>query len=214
MRKSLNVALAVTALVTASMSMADEVNGIQYNSIDLAYGSGSLEGGSGASRLVFDRFSGMGINATYRADNFLISGTYQSAKSDGVTSNGVATNIKTELKVTTLGLGYRFAISPGFDLVPSVTHTSQKTTLKRSGVADSSTNNSGNSIDLTAYNKLTESLQSNVGFSRNSSEENTISAGLLFKLNKNWGLRAGYSHSTGADSLKSSQTTVGVSYLY
>ena len=212
--KTKKLATAAVSIFIASFATAQEVNGIQYNSIDVGYGSVSLEGGSGSDKIVLDRMTGTGFSGTYRVDNVLIGGSYNVAKSDGLTIGSTHYTASTELNSTTFGLGYRFGISSGFDLVPSLSHTSQKVTLKRSGAADSNTNSSANTVALTAYNKLTDSLQSNVGFSRNSAEENTISAGLLYKLNKNWGVRGSYGYTTGADSLKVTQTIVGISYLY
>jgi len=214
MLKTKKIATAAASMLIATIAMSQEINGIQYNSIDIGYGSASLESGSGSSKIVMDRMKGSGASGTYRVDNVLIGAGYQSAKSDGLTIGTTYYSATTELKLTTIGLGYRFGISPGFDLVPSLSHTSQKVTLKRSGAADSNTDASANTVGLTAYNKLTETLQSNVGFSRNSAEENTISAGLLFKFNKNWGVRGSYGQTSGSDNLKLKQTIVGVSYLY
>jgi len=212
--KALKIGTAMVSAFIATIAMAQEINGIQYNSIDIGYGSVSLEGGSGSSKIVFDRMKGTGFSGTYRADNVLIGASYSVAKSDGLTVGSTYYTASTELNSTSFGLGYRFGISTGFDLVPSLSHTSQKVTLKRSGAADSNTNSSANTVALTAYNKLTDTLQSNVGVSRNSAEENTISAGLLYKFNKSWGIRGSYGYTTGSDNLKVTQTIVGVSYLY
>lgn len=212
--KLFKIASIVLAFTASSASIAGDVNGIQYNSVDFAYGTGSLEGGSGTSKTVFDRFKGTGVSGTYQLDNLLFKLVYESVKSNGVTIGSTAYNATTDLKITNYEIGYRFGMSTGFDLVTSVGHLTQKLTLKRSGVADRNDNSSGNKVALTAFNKLSDNLQSNVSFSRNSYEENTISAGILYKLNNSWGLRANYSNTTGDDNLKSNQTMFAISYLY
>lgn len=212
--KASKIGTAMVSAFIASIAMAQEVNGIQYSSIDVGYGSASLQGDSGSSKIVYDRLKGAGVSGTHRVGDFLVSASYQSAKSEGLTIGSTKYSVTTELKLTTFGLGYRYAISSGFDLVPSLSHTSQKVTLKRSGSADSNTDAATNTVGLTAYNKLNETLQSTVGFSRNSAEENTLSAGLLYKLSNNWGVRGSYGYTKGSDNMKLTQTIVSISYLY
>ena len=206
--------VAIVLLSVMSIAMADEINGIQYNSIDIGYGRASLEGDTGSSKIVFDTLKETGFSGTYRVDNFLIGGSYFAAKSNGLTENGTAVAVETKLHATSVSLGYRFGISQGFDLVPSISHSSQKVTAKRNGAADQNSDSSANAVEISARNKLTNNLQSTVGFGRSSDEVNAVSAGLLYKLDKNWGVRGTYSRSTGADNYKSNQTTISLSYLF
>ena len=214
MNKLKSLAIATFSVLSISASMADEINGIQYNSIDIGYGRSSLEGDSDSSKIVFDTLKGTGFSGTYRVDNFLIGGSYYDAKSNGVTVDGTAVAVETKLRATSFSLGYRFGISQGFDLVPSISHSSQKVTAKRNGAADQNSDSSANAVEISARNKLTNNLQSTVGFGRSSDEVNAVSAGLLYKLDKSWGVRGTYSRATGADNYKSNQTTISLSYLF
>lgn len=213
--KSRAALFAGMALFASSVMVAKaaDINGINYNRIDLGYGSVTLKDSVLGVGIKGD-LKGFGISGSAAVNDLVIlSASVSNVSGDVNFSNGARTlAVDTDLETMSLGIGFRLKLAEGVDLVPGITVASTEVKGSAPGIAPISDDSDDTLGSLDLNFRVTDKVQAAFGVASDG-DVNTYGLTGLYKFSDSFGFSFGYSQSKDG-STKVNGYTVGVSLLF
>ena len=202
-------AIAVALLASAQMVSAGEMNGINYNQVGIGFGTITQDINiSGVG--VDGSFSGAGISGTVLvAENILLGFSSQSASG---TLKAAGISLDTDISAVSFGVGYRYPVASGIDIVPILQHISSKADIELLGSYKVNTTVFG----MLLNGRLTDSIQAGVSYVTdfdNDEYGTTFGVNGLFKVNQTFGIGLDYGVSSN-DISDSTSVIISANYLF
>jgi hypothetical protein len=195
-KKLLTLAIALFATAASAQNLTS--NGFSYDYVQGFYESGSISDTAGAYKIESDLSgSSFGVSKLINENVFMTAG-FGSLSSDSIKINSTSYAINTDVKATSVGIGYRMAVDSKTDFNVQVGSTSTKVKFNGYGYAVSETDTQ-TSVGATLRHKIASNVELNVGV-RSSDGETSTFVGGGFELSKTLAVIGGYSKFDGGNS--------------
>lgn len=194
--KLLPLAIALFATTASAQNLTS--NGFSYDYVQGFYESGSISGASGADKFSSDLSgSTFGVSKLIN-ENVFMTAEFGSLSSDSIKINSTSYAINTDVKGTSVGIGYRMPIDAKTDVNFKIGSTSTKVKFNGYGYSYSETDTQ-TAVGATLRHKIASNVELNVGVSSSDGDTSTFIGG-GFELSKTLAIIGGYSKFDGGNS--------------